>query len=655
MFGAVLVALVVLVAELLSFAAFWFVQGRPFTYGALDAERNSLLAQGEVAGPDGGGQQALLMKVLHPYIGFVYDQKAGNAEWIKRHGHGINDYGFCDTGSPVRAEDPSKLIIGIVGGSVAQWFALEGADAMIEELKKFPAFQGRQIEVVRMSTGSSKQPQQLMTLSYMLTLGAHFDIVINLDGVNDVVVARGNFEKGIHPSFPHGWPELTGGIQDTTYQGMIGKIVNSRERRSDWARALSGWVPSHSVTLQLIWMVVDRRMAVSIAETAEALEKLKTEPDTSQLRGPGIQDVTRAAYYQQGRDYYPEAAAIWKRSSILLHDICEARGIRYFHFLQPNQYVKESKTMGEEERKIAINPNEKQNVRVGVERGYPELLEMEGDLLAAGVNFHDLRMIFKPVTETVYRDNSCHLNRAGSMIVGRRIATEIIGALNRAREEVVSISFERPSITIHNPFTTSRLKLLGRTKNQQDIDLSSAASDIVFSTADPEIASVNHDGTIAGHSSGTTWLTAKKGELETKAQVMVIWDPVITIGDGVPGTLGRIPRCHTAGERPGLSNPDFTIRIENAMGGAKSVVVLLREKPSLGASTGTLSIPTGTRFEVGTSGPSGRAGVGTATVTVPPTILSAMKGSITYWQAFIEDPRGRDGWSASNILALSIP
>jgi hypothetical protein len=61
---------------------------------------------------------------------------------------------------------------------------------------------------------------------------------------------------------------------------------------------------------------------------------------------------------------YRYLAEAWKNSSIQMNALSDVAGIKYYHFLQPNQYVKDSKPMTEQERKIAIY--DQQMARLGV-------------------------------------------------------------------------------------------------------------------------------------------------------------------------------------------------------------------------------------------------------------------------------------------------
>jgi hypothetical protein len=71
------------------------------------------------------------------------------------------------------------------------------------------------------------------------------------------------------------------------------------------------------------------------------------------------------------RALYEYLARVWSESSAQMRRLCEANGIEYYHFLQPNQYVDDSKPLDDGERKVAIragHPYQK-----GVVSGYPLL------------------------------------------------------------------------------------------------------------------------------------------------------------------------------------------------------------------------------------------------------------------------------------------
>ena len=147
------------------------------------------------------------------------------------------------------------------------------------------------------------------------------------------------------------------------------------------------------------------------------LTQQKKEPGTDYARtGP-------ARSYESEKAMYQDLAAVWKRCSLQMHQICKVNGIKYFHFLQPNQYVAGSKPMGKEERLVALR--DKHPYRQPVERGYSCLIEAGKDLVEEGVSFHDLTKVFSSIDEPLYVDACCHVNQEGNSVLARAIGESI--------------------------------------------------------------------------------------------------------------------------------------------------------------------------------------------------------------------------------------
>ena len=117
------------------------------------------------------------------------------------------------------------------------------------------------------------------------------------------------------------------------------------------------------------------------------------------------------------------AADLWLNSSLAMRDLAEGNGARYYHFLQPNQYIDGAKPLNPEERKIAILDHG------GYGNAYkqllPTLLKRVKPLEEAGVHFYDLTYMFSETPDTLYVDNCCHLNPKGYDIVARKLMTTI--------------------------------------------------------------------------------------------------------------------------------------------------------------------------------------------------------------------------------------
>src|SRR2546425_3188893 len=136
---------------------------------------------------------------LHPYFG--YTSRVNGPAGIDT----VNNLGF-DTpyDLPFRKTSPNQFIVGVVGGSVAMGYAQrEIANGVLAAaLRKVPGFENRQLVLMNLANASYKQPQQLLIINYLRALGQDFDVVINIDGFNEVADALLNAHAGIDVSMP---------------------------------------------------------------------------------------------------------------------------------------------------------------------------------------------------------------------------------------------------------------------------------------------------------------------------------------------------------------------------------------------------------------------------------------------------------------------
>jgi len=350
--------------------------------------------------------------VIHPYLGYVFKPESNKS-----------DYGFRNVTKPIQTKSNNKVILGIFGGSVAFDFSYHGIDSLINELKKSPKFFNKEIVVVRVAVIGYKQPQQLMALNYLLALGAYFDIIINVDGFNEITIPPAeNIPKDVFPFFPIDWLRRVQDLPDPNIQSLVGEITYLRLKRSRWAVVFSKVPFRYSITMNFIWKYYDRNLAMAISRNELTLQNYKPEVrSTYASTGPNYR-------YESESYLFRDLASVWKMSSIQMHKLCSANGIRYFHFLQPNQYVPGSKKMGEKELRQALLENHP--YKNWVERGYPYLIKAGKDLVNQGVNFHDLTMIFADKIEPIYSDNIGHYNKTGNDILGIVIGKAIIQYIN---------------------------------------------------------------------------------------------------------------------------------------------------------------------------------------------------------------------------------
>ncbi len=371
---------------------------------ALAANASASSAEFAVAGLSDLNQGDFI-EVLHPYFGFVADPQRNKEFWK------VSDFGFplSDRPSPIVKRAPGTVIIGVFGGSFTHSVYLSLKDL----LGTHAAELGKKFIVINLGLGGYKQPQQLMTLNYLLALGAEFDIVIELDGFNEVALpASDNIPNNVNPFFPRGWDRRTAHAIDSGTVRLLGYRETTKLSRRNWAEGFTNNRLYLSPTLFLIWQFRDHRMEKTIYETNGRIAKQETKDQSYTMRGPSYA-------YSNEEGLYRDIADVWKRSSLQMKALCEANGAKYYHFLQPNQYVTGSKPMHEEERRQAFN--EASPYRTGVTKGYPLLAQAGESLLAAGVNFTDLTMIYSDHEETLYQDDCCHTNPEGANIVAQRI------------------------------------------------------------------------------------------------------------------------------------------------------------------------------------------------------------------------------------------
>ena len=102
-------------------------------------------------------------------------------------------------------------------------------------LRQLTHFQGKNIRLISLAVSGHKQPQQLMTVLYYLILGGKLELLINLDGFNEVTGPINNWVKGIFPAYPTEffWLPLTATAAEPAYLravGTLGVLQNLRRR-----------------------------------------------------------------------------------------------------------------------------------------------------------------------------------------------------------------------------------------------------------------------------------------------------------------------------------------------------------------------------------------------------------------------------------------
>ena len=150
------------------------------------------------------GDRLVLAEAVHPYFGFTHRpgtpfdipgtlRPDGTPARLT-----TNNFGFvAPVDYPFSKTNPNQLTIGLFGGSVGLWFCQLGAPRLEERLEQSSVFRGRDVVPLCFSHEGYKQPQEALVLAYFLSLGQSLDMVVNIDGFNDVALASLNNEGDV--------------------------------------------------------------------------------------------------------------------------------------------------------------------------------------------------------------------------------------------------------------------------------------------------------------------------------------------------------------------------------------------------------------------------------------------------------------------------
>lgn len=331
----------------------------------------------------------------HPYIGLVRRQLSENAgmgsdAWMEdllAH-HGPGDYNVL-----------------LLGGSMATSLYDSTADDLRESLSSLPWIRDRNVKVFDGAMPDAKQPQQLQALTYLLSLGAKIDMVINVDGFNEVALTP-VADPYSSPFYPVGWSQ-TAAAGGNLQLSLLGKLRVTEEFQERFARFFSvlGEAPSYS--LNAFWLVVhdkSEHYAQGVLHQLSVARSAAGDSDTGGYRPDA-----------EGKDMTRLLADQWARSSKLMADLALSQGVLYIHVLQPSPYAAKTQQVSSNGSPYAVWAG----------RGY-KTMEENGELLQRmGVVFLDESSLFSPASND-FLEGCCTLTEKGAQMLVR----EIIGGLH---------------------------------------------------------------------------------------------------------------------------------------------------------------------------------------------------------------------------------
>lgn len=349
--------------------------------------------------------------VPHPYLGFVYEQHLT----ADRHGFLGDDI--------LRSRGSSVFNVVITGGSVAANFYSDVGPDLAKALQAFPRVDGKETRVFTFAVGGWHQPQQMLAVAYFLSIGAQIDMVVNIDGFNEVAIPVGQLPQ-VSPYYPRGWQALTSGMDDSARRADLGRLALYDASRQRLAAALHVKPLRYWIAGTLVWQLTDgvlQRRATAVSARLEKIDGLA--PFQSGYLPRWNTDAAIAA-----------SAEMWVESSKVMHAMLRNRGAAYVHVLQPSQYVPGSKTLTAGEERDAYRPETKS--AIWARQGYEIMQRRAPELTNSGIEYLDATGIYAGTSDAIYVDFCCHVNRAGNVI----LMNAILGSLRQHGQLALSPS-----------------------------------------------------------------------------------------------------------------------------------------------------------------------------------------------------------------------
>lgn len=403
-------------------AAFYWIKYKQFFY-TRDLSKDSRELQKNL---EGVRLNDSIVERFHPFFGFV--QKPG---LDFRPGFKVNNYGFISPYDyPFKKTNKKQFIIGIFGGSVASNFSIfEVKNKIIaNKLKKsIPQLKNKDIIVLSFATGGYKQPQQLLILNYFLALGQDLDLVINIDGFNEVALSNLNNQNEVNismPSIQHILP-LTNLANNSLSPKALTALLNVQQTKTQLKESLETLENCKLATCHALTSLYIQNLLSNYRKNVMRFDREK-EKITSE--GSVIYLNTNTSILKDSVAF-EQMASLWAKSSIVIKKVLSPNNVLYFHFLQPNQYYKTKRVFSEEEKKIAFS-NDTPYAK-SVEIGYPALFTKIKNLHKNNINFFDATKVLDEVKEPVYVDNCCHYNPVGERTFANYVADTIVKVLNK--------------------------------------------------------------------------------------------------------------------------------------------------------------------------------------------------------------------------------
>ncbi|MEG4814857.1 hypothetical protein [Microcoleus sp. K5-D4] len=403
--------------------AWYFVKHKQFFYTREKTQDKSALG----INLEGVRLNQSIVERFHPFLGFI--QQPGPDF---RPGFKVNNYGFISPYDyPLKKTKKNQFIIGVFGGSVASNYGVFEVQNKIlpQYLKQIPGLKDKEFVILSFATGGYKQPQQLLILNYFLALGQELDLVVNIDGFNEVALSNLNNKNQVDlamPSIQHILP-LTNLANNSLSTKAMKATIRIQENKARISQGLERLQHCSLAACDALTSVYVQNLVNNYKTDVIKFEKERTKQKKDDS-GSVIYINTNKSVLQDSVAFQ-EMALNWAKSSIFMHKVLSASNVPYFHVLQPNQYYQTKRVFGDAEKQIAFNKDTPYAKAVQI--GYPALFKKWPNLEKNNINLVNAVNVFDKTKDAVYVDSCCHYNQAGEVVFSNYVGRSILESLRK--------------------------------------------------------------------------------------------------------------------------------------------------------------------------------------------------------------------------------
>src|ERR1700722_4503269 len=283
-----------------------------------------------------------------------------------------------------------------------------------------------------MAQGPAKQPQQLMELAYLIAVGQHMDLVLNLDGTLEFVMGIDNFHNGIDPIFPPMSIMLALGNEITPlddasedYYELAYGVTHARAESRRYTLLLDNSTSGIAyVKNRILKSVYDRSLQGKLSAYNQTVAKAARSDVVRRRLGLDLQIKTPKERIVE------DIFDVWIRSSDLMKAMANSTGAIYLNIVHPTPYY--SRKVFTEAEKALLNVAEA-NLRDASSAGLA-LMASRGEMLTAR-GIVSAITLFDDVPDTIYADSTGHLDKLGESMLADFVADQVGSRLGGLREK----------------------------------------------------------------------------------------------------------------------------------------------------------------------------------------------------------------------------